>query len=338
MASCIFNSTTVENQDKHRQTTEPPPLIKRRERSSALLSLSSSHHPFLSALPPLSRVHRASLPSQTKIMDAKVNLFNNFPRPKNLPGGQYPNHWIIGVCHVDVQDTYDLVLAINPLSQDVKKTPRQAEILSLPTIHDKAEEIIPILLDAFACPLDGFDSPMEPFAPWTWSTLDPDMAQALEDALQKHGVKPELCQVGVCTAEERAFLEAIRDGCVTRLARLVGRKRSIVAWGDSTKCHGCDMSSDCFFQPLKRCTGCEKAYYHSKKCQKKHWKQHKAGCRAARDYSDSPELKSYSFLNQEALADPEARALWTSLSIPATERPLCTVCVLPPPFPPPKPS
>lgn len=62
------------------------------------------------------------------------------------------------------------------------------------------------------------------------------------------------------------------------------------------------MSRDCYFDPLKRCSGCEKAFYHSEKCQKEeHWKKHKSRCRALAatpsvavpfDYSQHPWMKA----------------------------------------------
>jgi hypothetical protein len=36
------------------------------------------------------------------------------------------------------------------------------------------------------------------------------MAQAIQDGLRDHGVKPALCKVGVCTAEEQDILEMAR--------------------------------------------------------------------------------------------------------------------------------
>lgn len=213
-------------------------------------------------------------------------------------------------------------MALSQHNQSTKQA--RAEILSRPTTHERSEATIPYLLDVFADSASNFDRLIQLFAPWTWSTLDPDMAHALQDALQKNGVKPELCKVGVCTAEERAHLEAIRDLSVTQYAEWKGRKPNPVAWGDSTKCHGCDMSSDCFFKPLKRFAGCDKAFYHSEKCQEEHWKQHKSRCRApattprvaAFDYSQHPWMKALNYLNKEALADLEARDLRRSICIP----------------------
>lgn len=172
------------------------------------------------------------MPPPTNIMDAKVRSFNNLPKPEKLPGGEFANHWVIGICHVDVRPTYDLVIALSQHNPSTKQV--RAEVLSLPTTQERAEATIPYLMDVFADSSSNLDRSVQLFAPWTWSTLDPDMAHALEDAIRKHGVKPELCKVGVCSAEERAHLEAIRDLCITQYAEWKGRKPNPVAWGDST--------------------------------------------------------------------------------------------------------
>ncbi|KAM7202690.1 hypothetical protein V8F33_002616 [Rhypophila sp. PSN 637] len=101
-------------------------------------------------------------------------------------------------------------MAVNPQSHYVlQRGPGQ--ILSLPTTHEKATATIPYLLDAFAN-LNPMYASTPTFAPWTWSTLDPDMARAIEDGLKEHGVKPELCKVTVCTAEEQEIGLAITPG------------------------------------------------------------------------------------------------------------------------------
>lgn len=127
------------------------------------------------------------------------------------------------------------------------------------------------------------------------------MAKEIEDGLKKHGVKPELCKVGVCTAEERTILEEARDNLFTKFTGVLrDMKPSHVSPGDAKKCHGCGMSHDCFFQPLKRCARCEKAFYYSKECQKKHWKQHKAVCPAP---GATPSLSAYDYFNKKAPTD-----------------------------------
>ncbi|KAK3378682.1 hypothetical protein B0T24DRAFT_137668 [Lasiosphaeria ovina] len=244
-------------------------------------------------------------------MEAKVRSFNNLSRSKKLPSGLLPNHWVFGVCHVDIHPPGDLVLAVNPQSEYLNQA-GPAQILSLPTTREKAEATIPYLLDAFVNP-----TPIGPsvptFAPWTWSTLDPDMAQAIEDSLKKHDVKPALCKVGVCTAEERDILETARAKLLSKLTEFSEDiEPDAVGPGDSTKCHGCGMSRECFFQPLKHCARCGEAFYHSRECQKKHWKHHKPTCCAP---GATPSLDAYDYYNMKAPTDPEARALMSSLRL-----------------------
>jgi hypothetical protein len=115
-------------------------------------------------------------------MEAKVRSFNDLPRSEKTPGGLVPNHWVFGICHVDINPTGDVIMAVNPRS-DYLKQAGPGQILSLPTTQEKAEATIPYLLDAFTKVEPGDPSPPT-FAPWTWSTLDPNMAQAIEDGLK----------------------------------------------------------------------------------------------------------------------------------------------------------
>ncbi|KAF2398897.1 hypothetical protein EJ06DRAFT_544006 [Trichodelitschia bisporula] len=216
-------------------------------------------------------------------MEEKVLRFNNLPRPNTSPTG-LPNHWVFGVCHVDLEPQGDLVIAVNPKSSFLKQA-GPAQILKLGTAAEKAEATISCLLDAFI-KADATNSPT--FAPWTWSTLDSVTAQAVQDALKKHGVKSEICRVGVCTAEEIDILES--PPLLT------------VFPGDISRCHNCRMSRESFFVPLKKCSKCNSAYYHSRGCQKDHWKDHKHDCRRLASGTYSP-LEYYDI---KASVDPNA--------------------------------
>lgn len=247
-------------------------------------------------------------------MEERVRLFNRLPRPKQTPSG-LPNHWVFGVCHVDLRPPGDLVLAVHPRSSYLLQG-GQAQILSLATGPDKAEAIIPCLLDAFirgdVNPLGRQPTDPPPFAPWTWSTLDPDIARAVQDGLRNHGIRPELCQVGICSAEERDILETVRAKLFEKLMQIQAyHLPTMVDQGDSTRCHGCGMSRESFFQPLKKCARCNKAFYHSKDCQKKHWKHHKPTCFPP----NVPDLDAYTYYNTNASADPGAHALMRSLNL-----------------------
>ncbi|KAK3903551.1 hypothetical protein C8A05DRAFT_43218 [Staphylotrichum tortipilum] len=249
-------------------------------------------------------------------MEERVRSFNKLPRPKQTPSG-LPNHWVFGVCHVDLHPPGDLVLAVQPQSSYLLQG-GPAQILSLGTGPDKAEAIIPCLLDAFITggalnPMARQPTDPPPFAPWTWSTLDPEIAEAVQDGLRNHGIRPELCQVGICSAEERDILETARARIFEMLLPAVDHDLpTTVDQGDSTRCHGCGMSRESFFQPLKKCARCNKAFYHSKECQKKHWKQHKPACLPL---GNVPDLDAYTYYNSRARADPAAQALMRSLNL-----------------------
>lgn len=259
-------------------------------------------------------------------MEAKVRSFNNLPRPEMLPSGRFPSHWVFGVCHIDMNPSGDIVLALNPHSDYICQA-GPAQILSLPTTREKAEATIPYLLAAFnPAPLD---SSAPTCAPWTWSTLEPDMARAIEDGLRKHGVKPALCKVGVCTAEERDALEAARARFVGKMEELVERADRGAAYpGDTTMCHGCVKTRECFFQPLKKCGRCGQAAYHSRECQKQHWPRHKRVCCAPGSAPSS--LDAFGYYNSKARTDPEARALMSSLRLGGPQDRGGTACAPPP--------
>ncbi|KAK4198876.1 hypothetical protein QBC40DRAFT_330143 [Triangularia verruculosa] len=153
------------------------------------------------------------------------------------------------------------------------------------------------------------------------------MAQAIEDSLKKHGVTPALCKVGVCTAEERDILETARASFLSKLTALFeSTEREAVDLGDSTKCDGCGMSRECFFQALKKCARCGEAFYHSRECQKKHWKHHKPTCCAP---DTTPSLDAHDYYSTKAATDPGARALMSSLRLEGHPNRRGTACASP---------
>ncbi|CAG7963338.1 unnamed protein product [Penicillium nalgiovense] len=79
---------------------------------------------------------------------------------------------------------------------------------------EQARIIVPLLLEAF---VNRFDEPglipqmgsnMEPSAPFTWSTTDESLAKAVSRRCQEIGIRRDLCDVGVTTAEELRSAEA----------------------------------------------------------------------------------------------------------------------------------
>lgn len=210
-------------------------------------------------------------------MEAKVHEFNNLPRPRTVPGGK-ANRWVFGACHVDLNPSGDIVMAVHPESRYLNVS-SPTQVHSLPSLSAKADAIVPYLLEAFLKRNSDMIQDNQRLAPWTWSTLDADMARAVEDALKKAGVRNELCKVGVCTPEELDILEETCAGFfATLLKSLLAVPRPAVARGDATRCHGCGFSRESFFKPFMKCAGCSSAFYHSRKCQKKDWTDHKPNC------------------------------------------------------------
>ncbi|KAK1826651.1 hypothetical protein QBC39DRAFT_316463, partial [Podospora conica] len=136
--------------------------------------------------------------------------FNNLPRPEIVPGRPLPNHWVFGVCHFTAPGyssqfpDADTLLATNFAGQALTSMSNPETPLRLSTSRLTAEATVPALLQTLS--KKSVNNPA-PLAPWTWSTTDPALATALEDELKRRGVKPELCKVGVCNAEELDLLE-----------------------------------------------------------------------------------------------------------------------------------
>ncbi|KAK4210165.1 hypothetical protein QBC37DRAFT_322691, partial [Rhypophila decipiens] len=237
----------------------------------------------------------------------------------NLVDGA-PNHWIFGITHIDMGldpagPMGDIVLATNPHTGQIYQG-GPAPILSLPTIEEKAEAIIPCLLDVFIRPSTPVD------APWSWATLDADLAQAMGVRLKEHGVAPALCEVDVCTPEQREFMIESHERLPQKMLHFMGSEiiRKPVSPGDSTRCHGCRCTAQCFFEPLRKCSGCGMAFYHSKECQKKHWKMHKAKCGTpgatpSTGSNGNSIIEGHEYLRSEAINDPAARSLMQDLRL-----------------------
>lgn len=226
------------------------------------------------------------------------------------------------------------------------------QILSSSNVSEKAQALLPFLLDAF---IRGSQSPFgsqptdpPPFAPWTWATEDPELAKALEECLSHHGVVNELCRVGICSDDEKSILEKAWPGVywsirnIDLMANLMGRAPQLAryhpALGDSTTCHGCGMSGESFSEPLKKCSACGQAWYHSQDCQRKHWKEHKPTCLAQRPQNTNADrnpgagtsasspsaagskLHAHKYYNTTARSSPEAQALMNTvyLSFPSS--------------------
>lgn len=163
----------------------------------------------------------------------------------------------------------DVVVVIHPLSNFVLHG-GCVQSISLLKIPEKAQALLPCLLDAF---IKGYQSPLgrqptdpPPFAPWTWATEDSELANALEQCLSQHGIVDELCQVSKCSNDDIKILEDVWSRVCQNIATLMGQdpqlapSKPAVTPGDATRCHGCGVSGHIFSEPLKKCSACGQAW------------------------------------------------------------------------------
>ncbi|KAK1655031.1 hypothetical protein BDP81DRAFT_308743 [Colletotrichum phormii] len=228
-------------------------------------------------------------------MERAVRDFKTLGRSKTTPSG-LDNKWVFGIRHVDLNPPGDLLLAVHPVSRFVLQG-GPAQILSQPTERDRARAAVIPLLQAFSKGSPGAEHAA--FAPWSWSTDSSELAAA---------IGPELAAAGISGGLE--------PGADTAAS-------SAVSPGDSSKCHGCSLSSENFSSPMKKCSACLKAWYHSQDCQRSHWKEHKPTCVANRPKTQAPEDPSatpssevaYNYYNNVARKSPEGQALMRSLHL-----------------------
>ena len=80
-------------------------------------------------------------------MEEAVRSFNRLARPQTTPTG-LPNHWVFRIRHVPLNPPGDLLVAVHPLSRYTLQA-GPAQVLSLPTLPEKAEAIVLLLLNTF---------------------------------------------------------------------------------------------------------------------------------------------------------------------------------------------
>ncbi|KAG7055797.1 acyl-CoA dehydrogenase domain-containing protein [Colletotrichum scovillei] len=265
-------------------------------------------------------------------MEQAVRDFKTLGRSKTTPSG-LDNKWVFGVRHVDLNPPGDLVIAVHPKSRFLLQG-GPAQILSQPTEQDRARATVTPLLQAFFKGSPGAEHAA--FAPWSWSTDSSELAAAIAPELAAAGILGGLEKVTVCTAEEKEILGETWSEVRDLMMNFMGARRprtattapSAVSPGNSSKCHGCGLSSENFPSPMKKCSACQKAWYHSQDCQRSHWKTHKPTCVAHRPVpapstaTSSGMGPAYNYYNIVARKSEEGQALLRSLNIdPVSVRP-----------------
>jgi hypothetical protein len=225
-----------------------------------------------------------------------VRRFNSLPRSKATPTG-LANHWVFGIRHVPLPPEGDIVFTIHPASRYTASSKDPAQIVSLPTAGEKAQAMLPLLLNAFITMNEvpphiedpghrGFET-----APWSWSCDDADIAAALQSLLVQAGVPEGLRRVGVATTQEQNLLGEEWSRMVGKMMKMMGMdvksKREIQAElrqsaqsssGASNVCATCRKPAS-EGKTLKVCAKCRgDVRYCSRECQQKDWKAHKKVC------------------------------------------------------------
>ncbi|KAJ5368947.1 uncharacterized protein N7496_008707 [Penicillium cataractarum] len=209
----------------------------------------------------------------------RVNTFNRLPRPAFDDLG-CPNHY-----HFSVQSLPfvpgDAVFMLNPINGH-EHTEGRTRIASLPP-DQQAKIIVPLLLYSFN---NRFDNPgfihqmhesMHPWAPWSWSTTDPVLADAVSARLRAIGVREELCQVEVSDPDTVDMIEERWTVMERQLAAAIPFFPDDFAGHVDKSCNSCGFTPSLDVS-LMRCSRCKQAYYCSKDCQMEDWKTHKKNC------------------------------------------------------------
>lgn len=214
-------------------------------------------------------------------MDMKDNvaLFESLPRPEILPNSER-NHWVVSVGRLPIDPPGDFILAILPEQRILQRGPE--DILSESgNLEREAEALIPLLLDLFikGGEFSVGDQPAipQPLAPFTWALRNHRMVQAINNRLVHYGIGngTELGTLHVCTAKEWDLVDGIWDKLRYMIVDLMCLQ---IYPGDSSRCHGCGLSTDALLEPLVACVACNRAFYHSADCQTRHLSQHLTTC------------------------------------------------------------
>ncbi|CAI7598323.1 unnamed protein product [Penicillium viridicatum] len=214
---------------------------------------------------------------------SQLRSFNALQRPERDAFGA-PNHYHFAVKALPGGVPGEAVFLTNPYNHHIECEGRSR--ISPLSPDEQAKIIVPLLLEAF---VNRFDEPgviyqmgsnMEPFAPFTWSTTDESLAQAVSRRCQEIGVRRELCDVAVTTAEELGSAEA----CWAKWSKSLVEAMATYNLPDDgvenieMTCENCGFTPS-MAKPLHPCTRCLQVSYCSVECQSANAEVHALKCR-----------------------------------------------------------
>ncbi|KAJ5920993.1 hypothetical protein N7466_009319 [Penicillium verhagenii] len=211
----------------------------------------------------------------------QAQQFNRLRAPERGPT-QAPNHYHFSVRTLPIVEG-DAVFLVNPyINQRHCEGRTRIKRLSL---EAQAEVIVPLLFESFLTTFDNsilplaMDDPGVPWAPYSWSTPDAGLAQAVSARLRAVGVRPDLCHVSVADSMENDVADTLWKQFSNEL--IIGMGGIPEDQGRENvdqKCAGCGTTPS-LDKPLRRCAQCQSIYYCSRVCQRGDWKKHKVNCK-----------------------------------------------------------
>ncbi len=231
---------------------------------------------------------------------ALARAFNNLTLAETTPTG-LPNGWHLSVRHVPMNPAGDMVFLVHPQSEYICSE-GPANISCLPTSDTQANVAVPLLLNRFVKGVHtgptGEPLPNMPVvAPARLCTNDSELARAIERKFIALGIRQELCTIHAGTVEENETSDKGWRRTLSSLVQMAG------------SCGGCKRPASSFPTPLSHCARCRSAWYCSRACQKRGWKEHKGVC------GKLPKMDTPQFYINVAHTIPEARALAQSMNL-----------------------
>jgi hypothetical protein len=162
-----------------------------------------------------------------------VKIFNTLPRKPLSPSG-LPNHWHFDLRYIPLDPTPSHLLFLVQLDSSYihserlpLDTPSTTSGLAYfpETGAEAAPEIAKALIRSFAhnFGLQKFEpNPPPAFAPWKFTTEDPQLAIAVADEFKKIGVRDELCKVHVVKGKPLVDAQKAFDGFWKSLKTQIG--------------------------------------------------------------------------------------------------------------------